>query len=413
LDEANSADEGHDPCGGRYGTRITEESTIRPKPFIEVGGCPIIWAHHEDFRPLERPRVKILVTGADGYIGALMAPYLMARGHDVTGFDVGFYRSGWLYNDLQPRPCIVTRDIRLIERDDLLGYDAVVHLAELSNDPLGEHDRENTFDVNHRGSMRVAEAAKAAGVRRFVYASSCSVYGAGAGEIKSETSAPNPQTAYAECKVLCERGLVDLADTNFTITCLRNATAFGASPRMRFDVVLNNLAGLAWTAGEIAMESDGTPWRPLVHVLDICRAFELVLEAPAEQVQGQIINVGADDQNYQIQEIARIVQEVFPECTISFGTRSADNRSYRVSFAKIPEILPGYACNWSADRGVRQLRAVFESVAMDKAVFDATPFTRLKQLKQLLATKQIDGRLFWRPVDQIAEASRPLLQVAE
>jgi nucleoside-diphosphate-sugar epimerase len=357
--------------------------------------------------------VKILVTGADGYIGALMAPHLMGRGHDVTGLDVGFYRSGWLYNDLQPRPRIVTQDIRLVERDDLLGYDAVVHLAELSNDPLGSHDRENTFDINHRGSMRVAEAAKAAGVRRFVYASSCSVYGAGAGETKSEKSASNPQTAYAECKVLCEQGLADLADTNFTVTCLRNATAFGASPRMRFDVVLNNLAGLAWTAGEIAMESDGTPWRPLVHVLDICQAFELVLEAPAEQVQGQIINVGADDQNYQIQDIAQIVQEVFPECAISFGTRSADNRSYRVSFAKAREILRDYACNWPAERGVRQLRAVFESVAMNRAVFDAAPFTRLKQLEQLLASGQIDGRLFWRSVDQIAEESRPLLQVAE
>jgi nucleoside-diphosphate-sugar epimerase len=342
-----------------------------------------------------------------------MAPHLMARGHEVTGLDVGFYRAGWLYNDLLPRPHTVTRDIRLVERDDLLGYGAVVHLAELSNDPLGAHDRENTFDVNHRGSMRIARAAKAAGVRRFVYASSCSVYGAGAGEIKIETSAPNPQTAYAECKVLCEQGLAELADTNFTVTCLRNATAFGASPRMRFDVVLNNLAGLAWTAGEIAMESDGTPWRPLVHILDICRAFEFVLKAPAERVQGQIINVGADDQNYQIQVIARIVQEVFPECAISFGKRSADNRSYRVSFAKIREILSDYACDWSAERGVRQLRAVFERVAMDRTVFDAAPFTRLKQLEQLLASGQIDSRLFWRPVDQIAEESEPALQVVE
>jgi nucleoside-diphosphate-sugar epimerase len=357
--------------------------------------------------------LKVLVTGVDGYIGAIMAPRLVAHGHRVTGLDVGFYRSGWLYNDLLPRPHTVTRDIRLIEQDDLRGYDAVVHLAELSNDPLSMHDRENTIDINHRGSMRMARAAKAAGVRRFVYASSCSVYGAGAGEIKSEISAPNPQTAYAECKPLCEQGLADLSDINFTVTCLRNATAFGASPRMRFDVVLNNLAGLAWTTGTIAMESDGTPWRPLVHVLDICRAFELVLEAPAERVQGQIINVGADDQNYQIRDIAEVVQEAFPECAISFGERSADNRSYRVSFAKIQEVLPDFACDWSAKRGGRQLRAVFERVAMDQAVFEAAPFTRLKQLKQLLATGQIDGRLFWRSADQIEEESSPLLQVAE
>lgn len=356
--------------------------------------------------------MRVLVTGADGYIGAVLAPHFMARGHDVTGLDAGFYRSGWLYNDLLPRPRMVTRDIRLIEQNDLLGYDAVVHLAELSNDPLSSHNRENTFDINHRGSMRIAKSAKAAGVRRFLYASSCSVYGAGAGEIKTETSAPNPQTAYAECKVLCEQGLAELADANFTVTCLRNATAFGTSPRMRFDIVLNNLAGLAWTAGEIAMESDGTPWRPLVHVLDICRAFELVLDAPAERVQSQIINVGADDQNYQIRAIAETVQQVFPECQISFGERSTDNRSYRVSFSKIQKILPDFACDWSAERGVKQLRAVFEKIAMDRSVFDAAPFTRLKQLKQLLATEQIDGRLFWRPVDQPVDESRPLLRVA-
>jgi nucleoside-diphosphate-sugar epimerase len=357
--------------------------------------------------------LKVLVTGADGYIGATLAPYLMTRGYDVAGLDTGFYRSGWLYNEGLPQPRMMTRDIRSVERGDLEGFDTVVHLAELSNDPLSAQNRENTFDINHRGSLRLAGVAKAAGVKRFLYASSCSVYGAGAGEIKSETSAPNPQTAYAECKVLCERGLTAMADSDFTVMCLRNATAFGASPRMRFDVVLNNLAGLAWTTGEIAMDSDGTPWRPLVHVLDICRAFELALEGPAERVQGQIVNVGADDQNYQISEIAEFVRTVFPECRISLGQKSADNRSYRVSFAKIRRILPDYACDWSAERGARQLRAIFERIAMDRSVFEAAPFTRLKQLEHLLATGQIDGRLFWRPVDRDIGESRPLLRAAE
>jgi nucleoside-diphosphate-sugar epimerase len=355
--------------------------------------------------------LKILITGADGYIGAIMAPHLMARGHDVTGLDVGFYRSGWLYNDQLPRPRMLTRDIRFIERDELHGFDAVVHLAELSNDPLSAHNRENTFDINFHGTMRLATAAKEAGVRRFVYASSCSVYGAGTGNsIKTEESSPNPQTAYAECKVLCEAGLADLAGNEFSITCLRNATAFGASPRMRFDVVLNNLAGLAWTTGKIAMESDGTPWRPLVHVLDICRAFELVLNQPADRVQRQVLNVGADDQNYQVREIAGIVQKLFPDCEISFGRPSGDNRSYRVSFAKIREILPEYNCAWSAERGAKQLRTVFERISMAPSIFGAAPFTRLNELKHLLATEQIDSRFFWRPLDQFAEQGQPLLQ---
>jgi nucleoside-diphosphate-sugar epimerase len=350
--------------------------------------------------------MKVLLTGADGYIGAMMGPHLLARGHDVTGLDVGFYRSGWLYNDLLTRPRTLTRDIRFIERSDLLGFDAVIHLAELSNDPLSSHTRENTFDINHRGSMNLARAAKAAGVSRFLYASSCSVYGAGSGDIKTEESSPNPQTAYAECKMLCESGLADLADTNFVVTCLRNATAFGTSPRMRFDIVLNNLAGLAWTTGEIAMQSDGTPWRPLVHVLDICRAFELALEAPYDCIQRQVLNIGANDQNYQIRDIAEIVARVFPGCKVSFGEPSADNRSYRVSFDKVRRLFPQYACAWSAERGTKQLRGVFERISMSRSVFDAEPFTRLRELKRLLATEQIDSRFIWRPVNEITEAKQ-------
>jgi nucleoside-diphosphate-sugar epimerase len=223
------------------------------------------------------------------------------------------------------------------------------------------------------------------------------VYGLGSGAgFMTETSPVNPQTAYAECKVKVERDVAQLATAEFTPVFLRNATAFGASPRMRFDIVLNNLAGLAWTTRTIAMVSDGTPWRPLVHVLDICKAIACALRAPAEAVTGQVFNVGEDSQNYRVREIAEIVAAVFPGCQVTFGASSADNRSYRVSFAKIHQGLPGFACEWDARRGAEQLRAVFERIGMSRDTFDFRAYTRLKQLKYLLATRQIDERFFWR-----------------
>ena len=350
--------------------------------------------------------MRVLLTGADGYIGAVMGPYLMAAGHIVQGVDIGYYRGGWLYHDVRDRPAVVTKDIRDLTLDDVRGFDAVIHLAELSNDPLGAHNRDNTYDINLRGTLHLAYLARKAGVRRFVYASSCSVYGAGADSVRTEMSEVNPQTAYAECKVMAEEGLADITDETFVITCLRNATAFGASPRMRFDIVLNNLAGLAWTQGRIAMTSDGTPWRPLVHVLDICKAFALTLEAPEDRVRGQIFNVGADEQNYRVREIAEIVAAAFPGCTISFAEPGPDNRSYRVSFAKIRENLPGFACDWSAARGAAELRAVFAHVGMTRETFEAAAFTRLNALKSLVTTGQIDGGFHMRPPATVAASGR-------
>ncbi len=358
--------------------------------------------------------MKVLVTGTDGYIGSVLAPYLAERGHHVTGLDTGYYRAGLLFHDRKDAPPTLRRDIREVTPEDLAGFDAVVHLAELSNDPLGAHNRENTFDINHRGSMRVADAAKRAGVGRFVYASSCSVYGVGSDDFKTEESAPNPQTAYAECKVLCEQGLAAMTEESFVTTCLRNATAFGASPRMRFDIVLNNLAGLARTTGEITMTSDGSPWRPLVHVLDICRAVELTLAAPAERVRGQIFNVGDDEQNYRVREIAEIVAATFPDTRIAFGQAGADNRSYRVSFAKIREHLPDYRCRWTAERGARQLRDLFEAIQMGPATFAASPFTRLNELMVLLKTGQIDPQFRWTAFDpESVEERGPVMQAAQ
>lgn len=343
--------------------------------------------------------MKLLVTGVEGYIGCLLAPYLQARGHELVGFDTGYYRDGWLFSDrsLVPGfPRTVNRDIRQVRPEDMQGVDAVVHLAELSNDPLGENDPELTHEINHLASVRLAELARAAGVKRFVYTSSCSVYGVADGaEPMTESSPTNPQTAYARCKTLVERDVGAMAADGFSPTFLRNATAYGASPRMRFDIVLNNLCGIAATTGRIVMTSDGTPWRPLVHVLDICEAIACALDAPTDAVHNQVFNVGHDADNYQVREIAQIVAEVFPGCELQFGAAGGDNRSYRVSFAKIHSQLPGFRCSWDARRGARQLHEVFSRIRLDAPGFDARPFTRLKQLRYLQETGQVDARLFW------------------
>jgi nucleoside-diphosphate-sugar epimerase len=340
--------------------------------------------------------MKILVTGSEGYIGCMLAPALMRNGHDVLGVDTGFYREGWLFHGTSLSPRTLVKDIRLLSAEDLRGVEAVVHTGELSNDPAGELNPLITLEINHKASVRLAKLAKDAGVRRFVYMSSCSVYGLGAGdEFVTEQSPVNPQTTYAECKTLVERDVAQLADNDFTPTYMRNATAFGASPRMRFDCVLNNLAGLAWTTKRIAMTSDGRPWRPIVHVLDIVKAVITILAAPPERVHNQAFNVGSTEQNYRIREIAETVAEAFPGCAISFGDPSPDNRSYRVSFDKIHRALPDFSCEWSPLRGAQQLHAVFQQIAMSRDTFEFRGFTRLSQLKHLLQTRQIDDEFFW------------------
>lgn len=343
-----------------------------------------------------RPPARVLVTGADGYIGSVLAPTLMERGYSVVGLDTGYYRSGWLYHDGRDRPEIRCRDVRDLGQDDVEGFDAVVHLAELSNDPMCETDPATTHAINHRGSVGLAEMCRAAGVKRFVYASSCSVYGTAGNGPKTEESAPNPLTAYAECKIGVERDVFKLADEQFSPVFLRNATAFGASPRMRFDLVLNNLAGLARTTGRITMTSDGTPWRPLVHVQDIADAVAAVLEAPRDAVAGEVFNVGDDDQNYRVHEIAETVGEVFPGCEVEFGSSAGDDRSYRVSFAKIRRHLPEFRCRWNLRRGAEQLQTLFEHIGLDQAMFEAPAHTRLRELKRLVDTGQMEPDFRWR-----------------
>lgn len=339
--------------------------------------------------------MKVIVTGSDGYLGCLVTADLLRQGHDVTGIDTGFFRHGWLYDGVDAQPRTLTRDVRSLTAADLDGADAVVHMADLSNDPLGQLAPDVTHKVNHQGAVRLATLAKSVGITRFVHMSSCSVYGVADGEV-DETSPVNPQTAYAECKVLVERDVTALADDNFTPTFMRNATAFGASPRMRFDIVLNNLSGLAWTRGRIEMTSDGTPWRPIVHALDIAKAIRCVLAADREVVHTERFNVGDTRQNYQVREIAETVAEAFPGCELSFGDNGSDNRSYQVNFDKINNKLPGFECEWDAAAGARQLREVFESIRLDEETFVGRGHTRLKQLEHLIGTGQLDTDLFWR-----------------
>ncbi|MBV8276798.1 MAG: SDR family oxidoreductase [Verrucomicrobia bacterium] len=340
--------------------------------------------------------MRIFVTGTEGYLGSLLAPELVRRGYEVIGLDTGFYKERMLYRDGAITPLTLAKDLRHVEAADLKGVDAVVHMAELSNDPAGQLAPNITYEINHQGSVRLAELAKSAGVARFVYMSSCSVYGVAVQDFVDEESPVNPQTAYAECKTLVERDVHAMADEHFSPTFMRNATAYGASPRMRFDIVLNNLAGLAWTTKEIRMTSDGTPWRPLVHGLDIARAIIAVLEAPVESVHDQIFNVGDNAQNYRVRQIAEIVAARFPGCTLVFGSAGSDNRSYRVSFGKIRKHLPGFKCAWDAERGAHQLYELFKRIDMTKEVFGFRTFTRLKQLEYLIRTQQIDKQFFWQ-----------------
>ncbi len=340
--------------------------------------------------------MKILITGTEGYLGSLLAPILAEQDHEILAVDTGFYKSGWLYHGLTVTPRTLNKDIRQIEANDLEGVQAVVHMAELSNDPTGALAPDITYEINHQGSVRLAEMARRLGVERFVYMSSCSVYGLAAEGYMTEESPVNPQTAYATCKTLVERDLKPMADRHFSPTYLRNATAYGASPRMRFDIVLNNLAGLAWTTQEIKMVSDGTPWRPLVHALDIAKAICCVLAAPREAIHNEVFNVGDTAHNYTIKEIAEVVADVFPGCRLTFGQQGADNRSYRVSFDKIRNKLPDFKCDWTARKGAEQLHDIFQQVEMTPSMFNDRSFTRLKQLEYLLRTQQIDQKFFWK-----------------
>jgi len=339
--------------------------------------------------------MKILLTGIDGYIGTVLGQELIKAGHSVVGLDTGYYSESWLYdipNFKQPE--IIKKDIRNIKEEDLIGFDAVVHLAELSNDPVGENAPEVTYQINHLGTKNLATLAKKAGVKRFIYFSSCSVYGS-SDNIVDENSPTSPLTAYAKSKILNEQYLQSIADENFSPIIFRNATVFGPSPRLRFDLVVNNLSGLAYTTKEIKMESDGTPWRPFIHILDICQAVLIALKAPPEKIHNQIVNVGDTNSNYQIKDIAEIIRNTFPGCTVSLNKNGVDKRNYRVNFDKIKKVLPGFSCKYDIAKGAKELLGIFTKVNLTREDFESRNYTRLKQIKYLRQVNKIDESFYW------------------
>jgi nucleoside-diphosphate-sugar epimerase len=340
--------------------------------------------------------VRLLVTGHHGYIGSVVAPLLHEVGHEVVGLDTFFYR-GCDFGESDFSFPEVQRDVRDVTTAELEGFDAVVHLAALSNDPLGDLDADLTFDINLRGTLHLAERAKEAGVQRFVFASSCSMYGAASGEDLLDESAPlRPLTAYAESKVQAEAGLSRLADDDFSPVSLRNATAYGASPRLRLDVVLNNLAGWAFTTGRIRLLSDGSAWRPIVHVEDIGRATLGALSAPRELMHDVAFNVGAGAENYRIRDLAEFVHEELPDCDVEIADASyADPRSYRVDFRRFEELLPDFAPSWRARAGASELVDAYRERGLSAEDFDGPRYTRLKQIRRLLDEGRLDRSLRW------------------
>ena len=340
--------------------------------------------------------MRVLVTGHHGYIGSIVGPMLHEAGHDVVGLDTFFYRDcdfGEVVFPFEERRA----DIRDVTAAELEGFDAVVHLAALSNDPLGDLDEDLTYDINLRGTLHLAERAREAGVERFVFASSCSMYGAASGDDLLDESAPlRPLTPYAESKVKAEAGLSALADDNFSPVSLRNATAYGVSARLRLDVVLNNLAGWAFTTGKIKLLSDGSAWRPIVHVQDIGRATLGALDAPRELVHDVAFNVGTGEENYRVRELADFVHEELPDCEVEIaGASYADPRSYRVDFGRFRELLPDHTPTWTARKGAGELVQAYGEVGLSPEEFDGYRYTRLKQIRRLLDGGLLDGGLRW------------------
>ena len=342
--------------------------------------------------------MRVLVTGHNGYVGTMMVPMLLAAGHDVVGLDTNLYQGSTFgtENITQSVP-MVEKDIREIEATDLDGFDAVIHLAGLSNDPLGDLNPALTHEINYVASVRLATLAKQVGVSRFIFSSSCSNYGAGGQDWLDEQSAFNPVTPYGRSKVNVEQDVTQLADDNFSPTFLRSATAYGVSPRLRFDLVLNNLVAWAFTTGRVFLKSDGTPWRPLVHVEDMSRAFLAVLHAPREIVHNEAFNVGRPEENYRISKLAEIVADVVPGSYIEYAEGAGpDKRCYRVDSSKIARVLPEYRPEWTARRGAEALYVAYQQVGLKLEDFEGPRYRRIHHIQSLIKDGRLDETLRWQ-----------------
>jgi len=341
--------------------------------------------------------MHVLVTGHKGYIGAVMVPMLLRAGHSVVGLDSDWFAQSAFSDDLAHIPD-VKKDIRDVQPQDLEGFDAIIHLAGLSNDPLGDLNPALTFEINHLASVRLAELAKRAGVRRFLFSSSCSTYGAAGGEeLLTEEAGFRPVTPYGRSKVLVEQDVIKLASSSFSPIFLRNATAYGVSPRLRFDLVLNNLVAWAFATKRIYIKSDGTPWRPIVHIEDISRAFIAALNAPQSLVHCQAFNVGSTQENYQIRDLAEIVNQIVPGCRVEYAKDGGpDTRCYRVDFSKITKILPEFKPQWNARRGAVELYEAVQKSGLRLEDFEGPRYMRISHIQNLLSAGHLDATLRWR-----------------